>query len=201
MRRNFAALAAIAALTLPALPVAAAVDPCLNPPEGRILSCLKPGGDLSSEPTRGIRLGSPGLAPHGAPASSAGPGSAPEPPARPTTPGRVDLSLQFASGSAVPTARARLRLDAIGRQLSRPELSGLHFRVEGHTDTTGSADLNKTLSQRRAEAVVAYLTGTFHLQPDRLDAVGKGQEDLPVSTDEGVAEPRNRVVRIVALGS
>jgi outer membrane protein OmpA-like peptidoglycan-associated protein len=35
--------------------------------------------------------------------------------------------------------------------------SGLQLDVEGHTDNTGSAQLNQTLSEQRAQAVATYL--------------------------------------------
>jgi outer membrane protein OmpA-like peptidoglycan-associated protein len=90
-----------------------------------------------------------------------------------------------------------LSLDGFGRALEAPELAGMHFRIEGHTDTTGDRQLNLTLSQRRAETVVSYLTQKFPQAGGRLTAVGKGQSDLPVPTAAQVDEPRNRIVRIV----
>jgi outer membrane protein OmpA-like peptidoglycan-associated protein len=36
---------------------------------------------------------------------------------------------------------------------------GMHIEVHGHTDSSGSAKANKRISQRRAEAVAAYLVG------------------------------------------
>jgi outer membrane protein OmpA-like peptidoglycan-associated protein len=202
MRAVFPIALLAAALLAPALPAAAA-DPCFNPPDAMILSCLRP--DL----TRGIR---PGRAVASAPSRATSSRPAPSPPGGSAAPapgpgaavqaepaGRVDLTLAFATGSAIPTMRARQRLDAIGRQLGRPELAGLRFRIEGHTDTVGDRDRNRLLSQRRAAAVVAYLVATFAIEAARFDAVGKGQDDLPVATADDVPEPRNRVVRILAL--
>ena len=47
--------------------------------------------------------------------------------------------------------------------------------VEGHTDTVGSAEANKTLSLQRAQAVAKYLVGQG-VNPEQLKAVGFGQE-------------------------
>jgi outer membrane protein OmpA-like peptidoglycan-associated protein len=197
MRTSAAVVAVVSLMTTmgTATTPARAADPCFNPPDAMVISCLKPG-------TRGIRLGhAPAAAPSAGPSnpSSAGPSSGRSAPPGPPQTGRVDLSLRFATGSATPGADALRRLDGVGRQLASPELADLRFRIEGHADTTGDPALNMTLSQRRAEAVVGYLVAHFGLTAARLEAVGKGQEDLPVQTQANVPEPRNRVVRIVAI--
>ena len=66
----------------------------------------------------------------------------------------------------------------------------------GHTDTSGSAEYNLGLSQRRAEAVAAEL---IRLGVPAADIVtmGQGEEDLLVPTADGVREPRNRRVEIL----
>jgi len=53
----------------------------------------------------------------------------------------------------------------------------LKIEVAGHTDDVGPAEYNRKLSQRRAEAVVAYLIKRG-VAADRLVAVGYG-EDMP----------------------
>lgn len=67
----------------------------------------------------------------------------------------------------------------------------LKFEVQGHTDNTGNANSNQTLSEKRAQAIVAKLV-EMGIKADRLSAVGKGQT-LPIadnSTDEGRAKNR-----------
>ncbi len=69
--------------------------------------------------------------------------------------------------------------------------SSLQLTVEGHTDNVGSAQSNQALSQSRAQAVVAAVTGTG-IPASRLTAVGYGQSK-PVadnSTDAGRAQNR-----------
>ena len=68
------------------------------------------------------------------------------------------------------------------------------YEVQGHTDNTGSASGNKTLSLKRAQAVVDKLV-SLGISKDRLTAVGKGADE-PIadnSTEEGRAKNR-RVV-------
>ena len=74
----------------------------------------------------------------------------------------------------------------------------LKFEVQGHTDNTGNAASNQTLSEKRAQAIVAKLV-EMGIKADRLTAVGKGQNS-PIadnSTDEGRA--KNRRVEFVKL--
>lgn len=47
--------------------------------------------------------------------------------------------------------------------------------VAGHTDSTGSAELNRKLSQQRAESVVKYIAGKG-IKKDRLEPKGFGPD-------------------------
>ncbi len=72
----------------------------------------------------------------------------------------------------------------------------LKFSVEGHTDATGNAASNQTLSEQRAQAIVDKLV-ELGIANERLTAVGKGQSN-PIAdnnTDEGRA--KNRRVEFV----
>jgi outer membrane protein OmpA-like peptidoglycan-associated protein len=74
----------------------------------------------------------------------------------------------------------------------------LKFSVEGHTDSTGSAASNQTLSKQRSAAIVAKLT-ELGIAADRLTVSGKGQ-NTPIAdngTDEGRA--KNRRVEFVKM--
>ena len=74
----------------------------------------------------------------------------------------------------------------------------LKFSVEGHTDATGNAAGNQTLSEARSKAIVDKLV-ELGIAADRLTSVGKGQNS-PIadnSTDEGRA--KNRRVEFVKM--
>ena len=78
------------------------------------------------------------------------------------------------------------------------ENSDLKFSVEGHTDATGNAASNQTLSEARSKAIVDKLV-EMGVASDRLSSAGKGQTN-PIadnSTDEGRA--KNRRVEFVKL--
>jgi outer membrane protein OmpA-like peptidoglycan-associated protein len=74
----------------------------------------------------------------------------------------------------------------------------LKFSVEGHTDATGSAASNQTLSEARSKAIVDKLV-EMGVAADRLQSAGKGQNN-PIAdnaTDEGRA--KNRRVEFVKI--
>jgi OmpA-OmpF porin, OOP family len=73
--------------------------------------------------------------------------------------------------------------------VDHPEIE--HVTVEGHTDSVGGAALNKTLSQKRADAVVQWLT-EHGVAKARLSAqgIGKDQPIMPNDTDAGRAANR-----------
>jgi OOP family OmpA-OmpF porin len=70
--------------------------------------------------------------------------------------------------------------------------------IEGHTDNVGSASANQTLSEKRAQAVVAWLT-SHGIEGSRLQAKGWGASK-PVddnATEDGRA--KNRRVELVKI--
>jgi len=183
-----------------------------NPSSESIIQSLKPTGGAT---TRGIRPVGPDVGaapaspsatggataarpmrPHGT--ATAAPASAP--PAGGEAPS-VNLTVQFRTGSAELTPAAEHTLDELGKALSSSSLAGYRFRIEGHTDTVGNPVQNKTLSQRRAEAVVEYLAGKFSVDRSKLDPVGMGEEGLLVPTPGQTPEPRNRRVTVVNVGA
>ncbi len=110
--------------------------------------------------------------------------------------GRVSLyGIRFDTGKAEIEPEAAAVLEQVGKLLGGD--GTLRLRVEGHTDDVGDAAANLQLSQRRAEAVKAYLVGHFGVDAARLEARGFG-ESKPVAdnkTDAGRAQ--NRRVELV----
>lgn len=72
----------------------------------------------------------------------------------------------------------------------------LAVSIEGHTDDTGSADRNKILSRRRAEAVVTALVEQG-IEAERMSAVGWGQEKPVADNRSEEGKAKNRRVEIV----
>ena len=147
-----------------------------------------PGGPVT---TRGIRIV------NGGGAASTGVRPAAASVGRPAS---VSLTVEFATGSAALTAQARHTLDALGKALNDPKLAGDKFRIEGHTDTVGSAAGNLALSQHRAERVAQYLEDRFSIPAARLTPVGMGEQGLAVATPPQTPNAANRRVVVVNLG-
>ena len=88
------------------------------------------------------------------------------------------------------TGRATIRLDSYGllddvAAIIIDNPSATEIEVAGHTDDRGNERTNLTLSQARAESVLAYLTGKG-VAASRLSAKGYGQE-RPIDTNRTVA--------------
>jgi outer membrane protein OmpA-like peptidoglycan-associated protein len=127
--------------------------------------------------------------------------STPPPPLHQQVAEPLDLAVQFTYASADLTPAGTQLLDHLSHVLQSQKLSGYSFRIEGHTDTVGTADYNRTLSEKRAATVVDYLVQTGGVERGRLRVFGLGKTQLLVSTPDQTPEPRNRRVRIINLGS
>ncbi|MGE0221707.1 MAG: OmpA family protein [Acetobacteraceae bacterium] len=196
---------------VPAVLVAGAAWAQNNPSVEQIIRSLTPTGDVSGAATRGIRLGpTPPVAASTSnrtvmPAASrsiqaappAGPAAADTAAAAPS----VNLTVNFALGSADLTPQAIEVLDRLGAALSNETLATYRFRVEGHTDTVGTHEYNRQLSRRRAIAVVEYISTKYGVAGSRLEAIGMGSDRLLVPTEDQVSEMRNRRVQVVNIGS
>ncbi len=88
----------------------------------------------------------------------------------------VDVS--FAIGSAQISAAAMSLLAQFGPVLKRNEQSGNKVVFVGHTDASGSQQLNQRLSKQRAEAVRQYFIKDFGVAPSFLAASGVGSAQL-----------------------
>ncbi len=107
---------------------------------------------------------------------------------------RVQLrGVEFAFDRAEIRAGTTASLDAAAQRLL--ECRSVQVHVEGHTDSRGSEEYNRGLSERRAAAVRAYLVGKG-VSANRLTSRGYG-ESKPIAdngTDAGRA--RNRRVEL-----
>lgn len=109
----------------------------------------------------------------------------------------ISLEILFDYNSATLTSEAKLQLVPVGGAMASPELKGLHYRIEGHTDAVGGDDFNIDLSRRRAEAVKEFLISQYGLAGNDIEIVGKGKNDL--ADKNNPASEANRRVRIVRL--
>ncbi|HQZ45749.1 MAG TPA: OmpA family protein [Usitatibacteraceae bacterium] len=100
----------------------------------------------------------------------------------------------FDTGRAKLQAGAARTLDQLVAFLNEnPERA---IEIEGHTDSTGTAELNRVLSERRAESVKSALVDRG-IAPERISARGLGLANPVASNDTAAGRQLNRRVEIV----
>jgi outer membrane protein OmpA-like peptidoglycan-associated protein len=100
----------------------------------------------------------------------------------------------FDTGAATLKPGAHLAVDRLARFLEANQ--EVRVLIEGHTDSRGSNEFNEALSQRRADAVARALA-VRNISPERVHAMGRG-EDYPVASNDTTAgQQQNRRVEIV----
>ncbi|MEE9349014.1 MAG: OmpA family protein [Flavobacteriaceae bacterium] len=105
-------------------------------------------------------------------------------------------SINFNSARATFKSGVKTQLDRIYEIMT--QYPNANFSIDGHTDSQGSNSLNKSLSEKRAAAVKAYLVGKG-LSDYRLSSYGFG-EDYPIdtnSTSAGRANNRRVEIRLI----
>ncbi len=110
------------------------------------------------------------------------------------------VEVLFEVGSDALTREARRNLDILGDALKSNSLSPCCFEIQGHTDNTGTDQLNQGLSERRARAVVDYLVANYRIRADRLNPVGYGESKPMATNDTDAGRRKNRRVQVVNLG-
>lgn len=105
----------------------------------------------------------------------------------------ADVSVTFAFDKAVLTAADKRELDTVATNLT----SAKHYILEltGGTDSTGDAQYNYLLSQKRADAVAQYLQNRYNIAPHRFYLVGIGKDKQIAG---GRKENRRVEVRVLA---
>jgi outer membrane protein OmpA-like peptidoglycan-associated protein len=105
-------------------------------------------------------------------------------------------SITFASNSADLKAQFYSALDGVDLVLK--EYDKTMIEVAGHTDSTGSAALNQSLSERRAQSVAAYLSSRG-LASNRVITVGAGPAHPIASNDTPAGRQQNRRVELTIV--
>lgn len=99
------------------------------------------------------------------------------------------FTLYFQLDTTVLTPRSqRLLPRVLAAAAARPHVDVL---VIGHTDTLASEAHNEALSRLRAERIRQALAD-HGIPPERIEAAGRGERDLAVSTPDEALEGRNR---------
>ena len=107
----------------------------------------------------------------------------------------VDFSIQFKVGSAEVAPSSEEVLRQISKILAlSPDRCVL---VEGHTDASGNADKNMSLSRDRAGSVVKFIVEKTGMDRNRLVPVGKGSIDPLKNLDPRDSKNRRVVFKVV----
>lgn len=109
-----------------------------------------------------------------------------------------NIAVTFTAGSAVLSPQAQAALNEIAQEAS--DKDGFVIEVEGFASSDGSADHNRQLSRRRADAVVAYLVETQLIPPRRIVApvgLGSAKPIADATSREGREQNRRVEVRML----
>lgn len=103
----------------------------------------------------------------------------------------------FKSGSSAIATRGREALNTVASVMR--ENPGVTCIIVGNTDNqlAKGRDDNWPLSTERAVAVVRILANTYHINPTRLTAAGKGEFSPVASNDTAEGRERNRRIEII----
>lgn len=104
--------------------------------------------------------------------------------------------LKFETGSTQLTENGERTVDSLVAVLK--SYPSVKVSLEGHTDTTGDAAANKALSEQRADAVKRMLVENG-IAPDRVQAVGYGQERPVADNNTDAGRAKNRRLELVVL--
>lgn len=109
----------------------------------------------------------------------------------------ANVAVNFGFDKAVLTNDTKEQLDSFAQQLTSAK--SYILEVTGGTDSTGPADYNYDLSQRRADAVVQYLATKYNVPARRfyLIGIGKDKEVAPNDTAEGRKQNRRVEIRML----
>jgi OmpA-OmpF porin, OOP family len=111
----------------------------------------------------------------------------------------ADVSVNFGFDKSALTDDDRSQLDSFAGQLTSAK--NYILEVTGGTDTTGPADYNYQLSNRRADAVVQYLVTKYDIPAHRFYLIGIGKDQQVASDSTADGRKKNRRVEVQLLSN
>ncbi|MGP8251482.1 MAG: OmpA family protein [Terracidiphilus sp.] len=108
-----------------------------------------------------------------------------------------DVSVNFGFDKSVLTDDDKQQLDTFASQLGSAKSYVLE--VTGGTDSTGPAQYNYDLSNRRADAVVQYMVTKYNIPAHRFYLIGIGKDQAVASNDTREGRAKNRRVELQLL--
>ena len=110
-----------------------------------------------------------------------------------------DVSVTFAFDKSVLTADDKAQLDEVSSSLARAR--GYILEITGGTDSVGDAQYNYKLSQKRADAVVTYLSTKYNIPPHKFYLIGIGKENPVAENTSRAGRAQNRRVEIKLMSN
>jgi OmpA-OmpF porin, OOP family len=111
----------------------------------------------------------------------------------------ADVSVTFGFDKSVLSADDKEQLDTFAASLGTAK--SYILEVTGGTDSTGPAQYNYDLSQRRADAVVQYLASKYGIAAHRFYLIGIGKDQAVASNDTREGRQKNRRVQVQLLSN
>jgi OmpA-OmpF porin, OOP family len=109
----------------------------------------------------------------------------------------ANVSVTFGFNKSTLTADDRQQLDGFAAQLASNH--NYILEVTGGTDSTGPAQYNYDLSQRRADAVVQYLAAKYNVPARRFYLIGIGKDEYVAPNTTAAGRKENRRVQVQML--
>ena len=108
-----------------------------------------------------------------------------------------DTTVLFGFNKAELTRKDKQALDEFAEQFG----SQRHYivQVEGYTDSTGPADYNYQLSQRRADAVIQYLAQKYNVPAHKIYLIGLGKDNPVARNTSPDGRAKNRRVDVTLM--
>ncbi|MFV0177023.1 OmpA family protein [Empedobacter falsenii] len=106
-----------------------------------------------------------------------------------------NILFEYNSDKIVPSSYEDVRVAA--QILNSDDLKAKSFYLDGHADQRGSAAYNKTLSLKRAKALVKILSERGGVDANRLTARGLGESQLLCTEETEECYQRNRRVEVL----
>jgi len=103
-------------------------------------------------------------------------------------------TILFGLESSALTSEAKSQLDTVAQRLEMK--SPFVIEVQGFTDQTGAAAYNLVLSERRAQAVVRYLTTELDVPLHRIHTIGQGSAKPAADNKTRQGREMNRRVEV-----
>lgn len=106
-----------------------------------------------------------------------------------------------AHGFAFPSGKSEIETEnfALLNKIAKAITSfqGAKIHISGHTDATGSEEINKSLSEKRAENVAKFLIEVSGISPDMIVTEGYGKERPLASNETNEGRAQNRRIEVL----